>query len=116
MQRIVCLPHPLQWLVPEEEIGHPSALVLMVFPPRRPRAHGLSGTHVGEQLDGPLVQADLGTPGIIGPSIDIEHVLHVPDGGCALPGWDAPLLLQMRLKVVFLSVRRTNSSETTGPL
>src|SRR5437588_5106287 len=96
----------LQGLVPEEEVGHAAPFVLVVLPTRRPGTSWERWAGVGEQLDGTLIQADLGPLRIIGLGIDIQHILHVPDKCRTLPRWNAPLLLQMRLQLVFLSVRR----------
>ena len=63
--------------------------------------------HAGflDELLGGFVQTDHGSVRIVRPMIDLEHILHAGyEGGVGL-GRDDPLLLQMRLERVFLSVR-----------
>jgi hypothetical protein len=109
------MPLARERLIPQEEIGRPSPLILVILAGRNTRACWFRLSDICAQLDGTLVEADLGEAGIIGTSVDIEHVLHVPHELGILLGRDAPLLLQMGLQEVFLSVRRTNSSEMIGP-
>lgn len=62
-----------------------------------------------------VAPADLRIARIVRTRVDSEHILQMPDEGSALLRWDAPLLLEVRLQEVFLSVRRTSSSEMVGP-
>jgi hypothetical protein len=103
------MPLAFEWLVPEEEVGSPSPLVLIVLSGRHARSCWLRLPNIGTELDGTLVEADLWEAGIIGPGVDVEHVFHVPAELGVLLGRDAPLLLQVGRESVFLSVRRTNS-------
>jgi len=70
-----------------------------------------------------LVQVDDGTVRVVRPLVDLQHILHGGyEGGVGLWGND-PLLLEMRLERVFLSVRlivlslarSTMFSSTTAP-
>ena len=82
----------------QEQVAHPTALVLIVlagWPARRQRAGRVD---LGEQLAAGLVQADLGAARVIGSGIDLKHVLHPPDELGVVLGWDAPALGQPRLE------------------
>jgi len=56
---------------------------------------------VSHELDGALIEADLGIARIVGTRIDVEDVLHVPAEFGILLRRDAPLLLQVRGQPVF---------------
>src|SRR6202011_5945779 len=58
-----------------------------------------------DQLLRGFVEAHDGALGITRPLIDLQHVFHVGDKGCAGVGRNDPLLLQMRLESVFFRVR-----------
>jgi hypothetical protein len=109
------MPLALEWLVPEEEIDRPLALVFIVLPSGDTGLLGCPGTgrewlpHIGQELRWTLIEADLRVFWIIGTGVDIEHILHVPAELRVLPGWDAPLLLEMGRQTVFLRMRRTSS-------
>src|SRR5512132_1033826 len=82
-----------QRLGDQEQVAHPTALVLIVlsgWPARRQRA---ARVDLAEQLAAGLVQADLGAARVIGPGVDPKHVLHPPAELGILLGWDAPALL-----------------------
>src|SRR5918994_1889934 len=70
---------------------------------------------MGQQLGAGLVQAPLREPGVIGTSVDLQHVLQAPDKLSVGFGGDDPLLPQPGLEPVFLSTQRTVSydSEST---
>src|SRR5262249_56002787 len=93
-------------------VGGAVADVLVVEPlrltrPGRDRLHGLA-----DQLLAGLVQGDQGSPVVVGPVVDLQHILHGTDElGIGL-GRDAPLLPQPGLDLVFFSARRTVSSQT----
>src|SRR5690606_9631142 len=57
-----------------------------------------------------LIEGDRRPVGVRRLGVEIEHVLHVPDVVGTYPR-DAPLLTEPGLRLVFLSVRRTVSSE-----
>src|SRR4029077_19433869 len=73
---------------------------------RRQRLHDLA-----DQLLAGLVQADQRPLLVVGPVVDLQHVLHRTDKLGVGLGRDAPLLLQPRLEFVFFSTRRTVSVE-----
>src|SRR5205085_7858318 len=51
-------------------------------------------------------------PLVVGPVVHVQHVLHPGHELAARPARQAPLLLEVRLQRVFLSVCRTVSWET----
>jgi hypothetical protein len=69
-------------------------------------------SHLGQQLAGPLVEAeDYWSLRIIGLLVEVQDLFHPPHElllGVVL-GRDYPLLDQVRLEFVFLSVLRTPS-------
>ena len=65
--------------------------------------------HLGEHLVWLLVEADHRTQGIVVLFVEIQNLLHPPHESGALCRRDHPLLLQVGLETVFLSVRRTVS-------
>ena len=74
----------------QEQVAHPTALVLVVlagWPARRQR---VGWVDLGEQLAAGLIQADLVAARIIGPGVDPKHVLHPPAELAVLLGRDAP--------------------------
>src|SRR5262249_33505346 len=73
---------------------------------RRDRLH-----HLADQLLAGLVQGDQRPLLVVGSVVDLQHVLHRTDELGVGLGRDAPLLPQPRLDLVFLSTRRTVSSE-----
>ena len=83
-----------------------------VFDGRSARTHGQWIPHVIEHLARRLVEAHVGPPRLIGLLIHVKHLFHLADKGCVLLGRDDPLLLQVGLEFVFLSVRRTVSRES----
>src|SRR5947209_4430800 len=68
-----------------------------------------------EQLIGTFIEADAWPVGITGQCIQIQHVLHVPNKFASYRG-NAPLLLLPGFEHVFLSVRRTVSSEISSTM
>src|SRR5690606_2043124 len=94
----------------EEEVARALAPVLVVDACRAAGRHRLRVSHVGEQLDRALIEADERPPGIGGFGVEVQDVLHAPDE-LRVQGRDAPLLLLPGLHLVFFSTRRTVSSE-----
>jgi hypothetical protein len=103
------MPLACERLIPEEEIGSAAPLVLVILSGRHTGSRWLRLPDIGTELNRTLIEADLWEAGIVGPGVDVEHVLHVPNELGVLLGWDAPLLLEVGGQLVFLSVRRTNS-------
>src|SRR3954453_6035659 len=62
-----------------------------------------------------LIQADLGAIGIIGPVVDLQHVLHSRHELAIGFAGETPLLLQVWLEVPLWSTLRTVSCETRPP-
>ena len=71
--------------------------------------------HVTEQLHAYLVHAHLWPQRVIKTLVYRQHILHVVHELGIVLGWDTPLLLQPRLELVFLRVRRTSSYDTSSP-
>jgi len=69
------------------------------------------GTNLCQQLFRALVHTDDRPQGIIRATIDLQNVLHAADKLGIVFRRDTPTLLQMRLELVFFSVRRTVSWE-----
>jgi hypothetical protein len=69
-------------------------------------------SHLGQQLAGPLVEAHYGSLRIVGFLVEVQDLFHPPHELGVVLGWDHPLLDQVRLEFVFLSVLRTVSCET----
>jgi hypothetical protein len=101
-----------QRLADQEQVAHPTALVLVVLACRPPRRDQVGWVDLAEQLAAGLVQADLGAARIIGSGVDRQHVLHPPDELGVLLGWDAPALGQPRLELVCFKAWRTVSYDT----
>src|SRR5215208_4703394 len=76
----------------QEQVAHPTALVLVVLAGWPARRHRAGWVDVGKQLAAGLVQADLGAARIIGSGVELQHVLHAPHKLAVLLGWDAPAL------------------------
>jgi len=101
-------------LAANKQVRGASPAILVVLPRGMARGHRQRLARVGQQLPAHLVHTDDGKPGIVGPAVDVQHVLHVPDELGALCRRDDPFLFQPGLERVFLSVRRTVSYETAS--
>jgi hypothetical protein len=91
----------LERFAEQKEVEHPAADVFIVLTSDLARLHRQRFMHLAEHLFADLVHADHWTTGIIGPSVDLEHILHMPDKVTTLLGRDHPLTLPMRLERVF---------------
>ena len=69
------------------------------------RRSGKRGARLFDELLRCFIEAYERALGIMRPLVDLQHVFHVGDESRAGLGRDDPLLLQMRLESVFLSVR-----------
>src|SRR5512143_3192454 len=98
------------------QVGGPVTYVLVVKSLRLSRRHRQWLHHLTDQLCARLVHANQGTPRVEGSMIDFQDVFHPADElGVGRRG-NAPLGFQPRLKDVFLSTRRTVSSETASTI
>src|SRR3712207_326292 len=70
------------------------------------------GPHINPQLAGPLIEADHRLLRIVGLLVEVQDLFHAPHESSVVLGRDHPLLDQVRLEFVFLSVLRTVSCET----
>ena len=68
-----------------------------------------SGARLGQYLAAGLIETDLGTPRIVGPGVNVEHLLQLPDERGIGLRRNTPLLRQPRLEPVCFKVRRTVS-------
>jgi hypothetical protein len=91
----------------QEQVAHPTALVLIILAGWPARRHRAGRVDLAEQLATSLVQADLGAAWIIGAGVDRQHVLHAPAELGVLLGRDAPALGQPRLELVCFKAWRT---------
>lgn len=98
---------PFQGREQHEEIGRAVAFVLVVEPGGLSRFHRHRNPGFGDQLLGCLIEADQRPSRITRAGIDRQHILHRRHEGAVGIGRDDPLLFQVRLKFVFLSVRAT---------
>lgn len=64
-----------------------------------------------DELDGLFVHADNRHIGVVATLVNIQYVFHVHDEVGISLRWNYPTLAQVRLEVVFFSVRRTVWSE-----
>lgn len=98
-----------QRLGDQEQIRHPAPDVFRILPGHLTRRGRQRRPGVGQQLPAGLVQTDHRIRRIIGPFVNRQHILHLPDESRIGRRGDAPLRAQVRLEDVFLSVRRTVS-------
>src|SRR5215204_2836792 len=96
----------------QEHVGHTPSLILGVDTLWLAGLAGERLSHLGQQLAGPLVEADYGSVRIVGLLVEVQDLFHPPHELGVVLGWDHPLLDQVRLEFVFLSVLRTVSCET----
>src|SRR5208283_5359521 len=104
-----------------EQIGHAIAFVFVVVTRRLARLDGDRRARLDDELLRRFIEAYERALGIMRPLVDFQHVLHVGDKGRAGLGRDHPLLLEMGLENVYLSVRppccrwRSRRSATRRP-
>jgi hypothetical protein len=96
----------------QEHIGSTPPLVLGVNALWFVRLGAKRLSNLGQQLTGPLVEADYWSVRIVGLLVEVKDLFHPPHEPGVVLGWDHPLLDQVRLEFVFLSVLRTVSWET----
>src|SRR5918995_1080152 len=101
-----------QRLAHQEHVAHafPQVLVVLACRPPRDDRHGRGD--LGQQLAAGLIQAHLRAVEVIGPGIDLQHILHPPAELGVLLRWDAPALDQPWLEPVCFKACRTVSYDT----
>src|SRR5918999_10378 len=104
------MPPAPQRLEAQEQVTAPFPMVFVVIPRRLPRSGRQGLADLTHQLVGAFIETDYRIVGIIGLGIEVQDIFHVPHEVRAY-AWDTPGLLLPRLERVFLSVRRTVSSE-----
>ena len=77
-----------------------------------PGSDGQRLPHFADQLLVGLIHADHRPTGMVGTGIDFQNVLHAGYECGAAPGRGPPILLPMRLQLVFFSVRCTVITDT----
>jgi len=105
------VPPAAQGLGDQEQREHAAADLFRVVAGGATGCPGQRGTHLTGQLAAGLIEADDGMRRSTGSVGDVAHVLHVPDERGIGGRGEAPLLAQLRLALVFLSVWRTVSWE-----
>src|SRR5208282_2444618 len=88
-----------------EQIGHAIALIFVVVTRRLSRLDGDRRARLDDELLRRFIEAYERALGIVRPLVDFQNVFHVGDKGRAGLGRDHPLLLEMGLENVYLSVR-----------
>src|SRR5919112_2968231 len=96
----------------QKHVGHTPSLILEVDTLWFAGLAGKRLSHLGQQLAGSLVEAHYGSLRIVGLFVEVQDLFHPPHELGVVLGWDHPLLDQVRLEFVFLSVLRTVSWET----
>ena len=79
------------------------ALVVMIVMPGLARLHGDGHQHVAQKLKGHFIVADHGMQWVARLLIEVQQVFHAHEV-LAVHDADAPLLLQPRLKFIFLAI------------
>src|ERR671910_221784 len=102
----------LEGLECQEHVGLTPSLILKVDTLWLTGFAGKRLSHLGQQLAGSLVEAHYGSVRIVGLFVEVQDLFHAPHELGVVLGWDHPLLDQLRLEFVFLSVLRTVSCET----
>src|SRR5215218_10483745 len=75
-----------------------------------PRLHRQGVSHIAYELARTLVEAeDHRSQGVVGFFVEVQNLFHPPHESRALPRRDHPLTFEVRLELVFLSVRLTVS-------
>ena len=88
-----------------EQIGDPIAFVFVIVARLASGRGGNGSARFLDHLLRRLVETHQRALRIMGALIDVQHVFHGGDEGRVGLGRDHPLLLEMRLEHVFLSVR-----------
>ena len=88
-----------------EQIGHAASFVFVIVTRFASRRGGKRGTRLDDHLLRGLVEAYHWAQRIVRPLINFQHVFHIGDEARAGLGRDYPLLFEVRLENVFLSVR-----------
>src|SRR5712691_10448833 len=101
-----------QRLADHKQVADPAALVLIVLPGWPAWFRRAGRADLGHQLAAGLIQADLRAARIIGPGVNLQHVLHPPAELGILAGRDAPALGQPGLEAVCFKAWRTVSYDT----
>jgi hypothetical protein len=99
------MPPSLQWSEQHEQIGSAVALILVVVAGWLAWLCRNWDAGFPDELLRRLVQADDRSIWIMWPLINLQDVLHRSYECGVRLGWDDPLLLEVRLESVFLSVR-----------
>jgi hypothetical protein len=96
----------------QQHVGCTPPLILVVDTLWLARLGAKRLSNLGQQLAGPLVEAHYWSVRIVGLFVEVQELFHPPHKLGVVLGWDHPLLDQVRLEFVFLSVLRTVSCDT----
>src|SRR5262249_25673184 len=107
------VPPTTQGLNEEKEMCRAFAAIFIIVSSGVSRPGWQGVPRFTEQLHGTFIKTDLRTPHIIRLSIQIQHILHVPDEVRTYAG-NAPVFTLPRLEIVFFRTQRTVSSETAS--
>src|SRR5215218_9282949 len=100
----------------QEHVGHTPSLILGVDTLWLAGLAGERLSHLGQQLAGPLVEADYGSVRIVGLLVEVQDLFHPPHELGVVLGWDHPLLDEVRLEFVFLIAFLTVSWEMASTI
>jgi hypothetical protein len=98
-----------QRLVRHEQVRRPVAEVLLIDPLRPAGTRRDRSVGAADELLARLVQADYRAIRVVGPLVDLQHVLHTADELRVLHRQDAPLLPELWLQLAYRRVRLTVS-------
>src|SRR3989337_2760771 len=96
------LPTPYQRLIEQEQVTGPIAHIFGIVALGLTRTRRQWCTYLAHQLFAHLVHTDQRSLRIVGPCVDIQHILHMVDKLRIGLGRNAPLSLLPRLQFVFL--------------
>lgn len=105
-----------QGLGGQKEVDDATADVLGIVPRQSAWLGWCRGANIAEELAAGLIQAHHRTRRVDGSFVDIEHIFQMPDEVRICGRRQTPLLAQVGLEIVFLSVWRTVSYEMVSTI
>src|SRR5208283_597553 len=103
-----------QWFHFEENLDNTVANVFSIHPCRSSRSASYRLVYFPDELLAGFVHADLRIVGIVRQVVDRNDILHIGYERGAPLWWNFPILPEVRLKFVFLSMRCTVMCDTLG--
>src|SRR3989304_200351 len=98
----------------KKDLSHTIAHVLMIHSGRSARRTGYTIIHVADKLFAGFIHAYHRIAPVIRQFVDSKNIFHTGYEGSVLLRWDFPVLPEVRLKFVFLSMRCTVMCDTLG--